>query len=118
MVRRFSDIRIYDTETAPTLERGVGDGGNNLPIVMIKAYGVTTKGNGDAFINEKTHTTLNTGGGQAGQGYPCVLVLNDQGGSQISCEKDEISPCLRAQDHGHPPIVIYEADNTDREAVL
>ena len=37
-----------------------------------------------------------------------LITLNDQGGSQISCEKHEISPCLRAQDHGHPPIVVYE----------
>lgn len=40
-----------------------------------------------------------------------LITLNDQGGSQISCEKHEISPCLRAQDHGHPPIVVYETDN-------
>ena len=44
---------------------------------MMKAYGVTTKGNGDAFINEQTHTSLSIGGGQAGQGYPCVLVVKD-----------------------------------------
>lgn len=37
------------------------------------AYGVTTKGNGDAFINPKTHTALSVGGGQPGQGYPCVM---------------------------------------------
>lgn len=38
------------------------------------AYGVTTKGNGDAFISEDRHTSLTSGGGQAGQGYPTVLV--------------------------------------------
>ena len=37
------------------------------------AYGVTTKGNGDAFISEERHTSLSAGGGQAGQGYPCVM---------------------------------------------
>lgn len=36
------------------------------------AYGVTTKGNGDAFVSEERHTALAGGGGQAGQGYPCV----------------------------------------------
>lgn len=45
--------------------------------MMMEAYGVTTKGNGDAFINEQTHTSLSIGGGQAGQGYPCVLVVKD-----------------------------------------
>lgn len=37
------------------------------------SFGVTTKGNGDAFLNQETHTSLSIGGGQAGQGYPCVM---------------------------------------------
>ena len=45
--------------------------------MIAEAYGITTKGNGDAFINERTHTSLSIGGGQAGQGYPCVLVVKD-----------------------------------------
>ena len=36
------------------------------------AYGVTAKGNGDAFLSEEKHTSLSTGGGEPGQGYPCV----------------------------------------------
>ena len=39
----------------------------------VKSYGVTAKGNGDAFIAEERHTALSTGGGEPGQGYPCVL---------------------------------------------
>ena len=34
MVRRFSDVRIYDTEIAPTIEMGSGSGGNNLPMIL------------------------------------------------------------------------------------
>lgn len=45
---------------------------NNQPV----CYGVVTKGNGDAFINPNTHTSLSIGGGQAGQGYPCVFETN------------------------------------------
>lgn len=37
------------------------------------AYGVTTKGNGEAFINANAHTSLSVGGGEPGQGYPCVM---------------------------------------------
>ena len=37
------------------------------------ASGVVTKGNGDCFLSEERHTALTAGGGQAGQGYPCVL---------------------------------------------
>ncbi len=36
-------------------------------------YGVVTKGNGDCFLSKERHTSLSTGGGQAGQGYPCVM---------------------------------------------
>ena len=44
-----------------------------VPSVMQKSYGVVSKGNGDAFISEERHTALSTGGGEAGQGYPCVM---------------------------------------------
>ena len=37
-----------------------------------RSYGVVTKGNGDAFVSLERHTALSTGGGQAGQGFPCV----------------------------------------------
>ena len=37
------------------------------------AAGVVSKGNGECFLSHEKHTSLSTGGGQAGQGYPCVL---------------------------------------------
>ena len=37
------------------------------------ASGIVTKGNGDAFVTNGRHTSLTGGGGQAGQGYPCVM---------------------------------------------
>ena len=107
------------------------------------AEGVVTKGNGDCFLSEERHTALTAGGGQAGQGYPCVLTaafsagqgskaggigyqeecsptlkaaesgtnmvpsvlcLNDQGGSMMDCSEN-VSGTLRAQEHGHQPLV-------------
>ena len=107
------------------------------------AEGVVTKGNGDCFLSEERHTALSAGGGQAGQGYPCVLTaafsagqgskaggighqeecsptlkaaesgtnmvpsvlcLNDQGGSVMDCSEN-VSGTLRAQEHGHQPLV-------------
>ena len=38
------------------------------------AEGVVTKGNGDCYLTHEKHTSLSTGGGQAGQGYPCVMI--------------------------------------------
>ncbi len=114
------------------------------------ASGVVTKGNGDCFLSEERHTALSAGGGQAGQGYPCVLTaafsagqgskaggigyqeecsptlkaaesgtnmvpsvlcLNDQGGSVMNCSEN-VSGTLRAQEHGHQPLV-YENHGID-----
>ena len=38
--------------------------------------GIVSKGNGDCFLTPECHTSLSGGGGQAGQGYPCVLASN------------------------------------------
>lgn len=113
------------------------------------AEGVVAKGNGDCFLTPERHTSLGAGGGQAGQGYPCVLTagfsagagasagsigygeelaptlkgsasgncmpsilcLNDQGGSVMECSLD-ITGTLRAQEHGHQPLV-YENHGID-----
>ena len=66
---------ITDSGICTTLPASMGMGGGYVPMIVV--YGVTTKGNGDAFINEQTHTSLTNGGGQAGQGYPCVLVVKE-----------------------------------------
>jgi site-specific DNA-cytosine methylase len=58
---------IYDG-VCGTLRADAGD--NRMAV----AYGVTTKGNGDAFISEERHTAISAGGGQPGQGYPCAMV--------------------------------------------
>ncbi len=130
--------RVFTPDgTAPTLAGADGGGGRN-PGSLLFAVGVVSKGNDDCFITPEQHTSL-TGGGQAGQGYPCVLTagfcgsasgdaggigfqeecsptlktgtaptvlcLNDQGGSQMHCTED-ITGTLRAQEHGHQPLVM------------
>lgn len=114
------------------------------------ASGVVSKGNGECFLTHEKHTSLSIGGGQAGQGYPCVMrsagfsagqgakaggigyaeecspslkaaasgtnmtpavmCLNDQGGSVMSVSED-VSGCLRAQEHGHQPILLESNQN-------
>lgn len=40
----------------------------------------------------------------------CVpIILDDQGGQQITVREDGVSPTLRAEMHGHPPCVIQSA---------
>ena len=131
--------RVFTPEgAAPTLTGADGGGGRN-PAGLVFAAGVISKGDGDCFLTPETHTSLTSGGGQAGQGYPCVLTagfsgnasaeargigyqpecsptiktgtapsvlcLNDQGGSQMHCTED-ITGTLRAQEHGHQPLVM------------
>ena len=130
--------RVFTPEgVAPTLAGADGGGGRN-PAGLLFAAGVVSKGDGDCFLTPEVHTSLTGGGGQAGQGYPCVLTagfcgnasaeargigyqaecsptiktgtapsvlcLNDQGGSQMHCTED-IAGTLRAQEHGHQPLV-------------
>jgi len=131
--------RVFTPEgVAPTLAGADGGGGRN-PAGLLFAAGVISKGDGDCFLTPEVHTSITSGGGQAGQGYPCVLTagfcgnasadargigyqsecsptiktgtapsvlcLNDQGGNQMHCTED-ITGTLRAQEHGHQPLVM------------
>lgn len=155
------------------------------------AAGIVSKGNGECFLIPERHTALSGGGGQAGQGYPCVLTteclnpwdtqqarvftpdsiaptmagadgkggrnpcglvftagfcagagasaggigyqeevaptlkgtpsgnmmptvlcLNDQGG-QLMEVTENVTGTLRAQEHGHQPLVLYDSHGKD-----
>lgn len=117
----------------------------------IPVSGVVAKGNGECFLTEECHTALSAGGGQPGQGYPCVfaagfsagagasagsigyeeetaptlkgsasgncmpsiLCLNDQGGSVMDVSENKTGT-LRAQTHGHEPLVFDAHDQDTR----
>ena len=64
-----------------------------------KCFGITAKGNGDVFISRECHTALSAGGGQAGQGYPCVVVENQDEVLAFHLTQDPIpseqcTPCM------------------------
>ena len=68
------------------------------------AEGVVTKGNGECFLTHDQHTSLSTGGGQAGQGYPCVMTAGFSAGAGpnaggIGWQK-ECTPTLKAAESG------------------
>ena len=50
-------------------------------------------------------------GGTSGNSMPSVLCLNDQGGANMACSID-VTGTLRAQEHGHQPMV-YEHHGMD-----
>lgn len=41
-----------------------------------------------------------------------TLVLNDMGGVQMNISYDKTST-LRAEDHGHPPLIVFEPRSPD-----
>ena len=41
-----------------------------------------------------------------------IIVLNDQGGGVLNVSIDKTST-LRAQDHGHPPVIVFEPRSQD-----
>ena len=180
--------RIFTPEgKAPTLASADGGGGRN-PGGLLFTSGVVCKSGGDCFLASERHIALSGGGGQPGQGYPCILTgsltpwddqqrristpfgvaltinsgeqkpgglvfsaafnagaspaagtigyqeeiaptlkgsasgnmmpsvlcLNDQGGSVMACSED-VAGTLRAQEHGHQPLVILARQEEDGE---
>ena len=85
----------------------------------IIAAGVVSKGNGEAWLTPEQHTSLTSGGGQAGQGYPCVMTAagfkigNSEAAHSIGYEV-ETSPTLSAMDSGNKPAVaVYDMTHAD-----
>ena len=98
------------------------------------AEGVASKGNGDYFLTPECNNSLTAGfsagagasaggigyheelaptlkGSAGGNCMPSVLCLNDQGGSVMEVTEDRTGT-LRAQEHGHQPLV-YENHGID-----
>lgn len=96
--------RVFTPESkAPTLTGADGGGGRN-PAGLLFTAGVVTKGNGDCFLTHEKHTSLSGGGGQAGQGYPCVLTAGFCAGAAPTAGgigyQEEIAPTLKAAESG------------------
>jgi DNA (cytosine-5)-methyltransferase 1 len=71
---------------------------------QVFAAGVVSKGNGDCFLTPEQHTSLTSGGGQAGQGYPCVLTAGFSAGAAPTAGgigyQEECAPTLKASESG------------------
>ena len=67
--------------------------------------GILTKGNGDASLMSELNYSLSCGGGQAGQGYPCVLTAAFSAGAGASAGTigyaEEVSPTLKGGPSGN-----------------
>ena len=97
--------RVFLPEgTAPTLAGSDGGGGRN-PGGLVYAAGFSanagSKSGGIGYHEGLTPTLKGAGSGGM---MPSVLCLNDQGGSVMSCTEN-MSGTLRAQEHGHQPLI-------------
>ena len=91
--------QTVEGEISPTVTAACGGSNTSGPKIM--AAGVVTKGNGDAFLMEETHTSLSTGGGMAGQGYPTVLetkepIVLESNQNHATVTDNGVSPTLPA----------------------
>ena len=105
--------RIFTPEsTAPTLAGVDGGGGRNPAGLLFTAgfcAGAAPSAGGIGY-QEEISPTLRASESGTNQ-VPSVLCLNDQGGSVMDCSED-VSGTLRAQEHGHQPLV-YENHGID-----
>ena len=94
------DARYDEKDTCPTITSRYGTGGGNIPLVLYNHHmqdGRLTESNGIA-------QTISARDGESGS---LPLVLMDQGGGVMSIEHDKVGT-LRAQTHGHEPLVLQE----------
>ena len=105
--------RVFTPEgTAPTLAGADGCGGRNPAGLLFAAgfcAGAGPSAGGIGYHEELAPTLKGTASGNM---MPSILCLNDQGG-QIMELSEDISGTLRAQEHGHQPLVLYENHGID-----
>lgn len=67
------------------------------------------------IVDSEVCQTLNSRMGTGGNNVPLIMVVDDQGGKNISADKKNVSPTLRAQTHGHPPLVVTNESNNSSD---
>lgn len=97
--------RVFTPEcTAPTLAGADGGGGRNPGGVVLTAGFCAGAGPSAGSIGYQEEVAPTLKGTASGNMMPSVLCLNDQGGSVMECSEN-ISGTLRAQEHGHQPLI-------------
>ncbi len=90
---------------APTLAGADGGGGRNPAGLLLAAgfYAGAGPAAGGVGYSAEVSPTLKAAASGTNM-VPAILCLNDQGGSQMSLTED-IAGTLRAQEHGHQPVL-------------
>ena len=91
-----------------TLETPSGGLNEHIPIVLgCDMYNFQIAGDIASTVNATSCDSPSHSG-------PSLLILNDQGGDVMDVS-DDVTATLRAQDHGHPPVVCFEPGIARRE---
>ena len=105
--------RIFTPQgKAPTLAGADGCGGRNPAGLLFAAAfsaGAGSSAGGIGYTQEGSPTLKASDGGNM---VPAILCLNDQGGNRMEMQQ-ELSGTLRAQEHGHQPLVLFENHGID-----
>ena len=98
--------RVFLPEgVAPTLAGADGGGGRNPGGLMLVAGFSAGAGPGAGTIGYGEEVAPTLKGSASGNMMPSILCLNDQGGGVMACT-EEMTGTLRAQEHGHQPLVL------------
>ena len=104
----------------------------NMQMQTFVTSGVITKGSGKATLTPELHGTLSCGGGQAGQGYPCVLTTTFPASDRVSAstpaQEDDVyciigniidrQPGNGGNGFGYQADLAYTLTGMDRHAVF
>lgn len=73
-----SRLKIDDSGSCQSLTSRMGTGGNNVPLVLA----IHEADGQNVTVMEETAYALVNGGGKPGQGYPCVLIADENDGNR------------------------------------
>lgn len=104
--------QTIDGDVAATVTANVGVPNHSGPKVM--AQGVVSKGNGECFLSGEKAMSLSTGGGQAGQGYPCVFESKEP----VVAERHALSFQERAGKPGGGKGILIQDEHTGALSTL
>ena len=98
--------RIFTPESrAPTLASADGGGGRNPGGLLFAAGFCAGAGPSAGSIGYQEEVAPTLKASASGNMMPSILCLNDQGGGVMHCTEN-VSGTLRAQEHGHQPLVM------------
>ena len=98
--------RVFTPKSkAPTLTGADGGGGRNPAGLLLAAGFCAGAGSSAGSIGYQEEVSPTLKASSSGNMMPSVLCLNDQGGSVMECSEN-IAGTLRAQEHGHQPLVM------------